>query len=300
MTAAAVAPRRSQPGPMPSAARYEDRLGPLSDYVEVKGSRIRYAVAGSGETILLCHGIPLSMATWQDLFFLLSQNYRVVAVDMPGYGMSSKQGADYSLGAISDTLAALCAALGAERIHAAGSSFGAAVAITLALSHPGLVQRLVLINSVGVAGGTHSIERLVRSVLVRSLASRILLQRGLGRRIFRTKLRASYASLVPDEALIDHYYALLLRDHGERSFLRTLQLFDEPALQSRLPQLRHPVLSIWGDKDKVLPLAKSLTVQRLLPRCWSTIIADAGHLPHEERPQECAERMEAFLRMPIV
>lgn len=282
-----------------SAVAFEDRLAPLSADVEVDGATIHYAKAGRGEAVLLCHGIPLSMASWQDLFFLLARDYRVVALDMPGYGRSSKSPGDQSLEGIGARIAGFCAALGIKRVHAVGSSFGAAVAISLALSNPRLVERLVLINSVGIAGGTHSIERLVRSTLIRNLAAHTLLRRSLGRSIFRSKLRASYAMIEPDEALVDHYYRLLLRDHGEQSFLRTLQQFDERALQRRLPGLDHPVLSIWGGKDRVLPLAKSLKVQRLLPHCWSTVLPEAGHLPHEELPEECAERIDSFLQMPL-
>lgn len=284
---------------MLSAVAFEDRLDAISSDAEVDGGTIRFAEAGKGEAILFCHGIPLSMATWQDLFFLLAGNYRVIAVDLPGYGRSSKPPGDYGLDQISAKIAALCATLGIGSIHAVGSSFGAAVAITLALSNPRLVDRLVLINSVGIAGGTHSLERIVRSALIRNAAARALLYRRLGRRVFRAKLRASYAMIEPDEALVDHYYDLLLRDHGERSFLRTLQAFDEAELQRRLPRLAHPVLSIWGGRDRVLPLSKSLKVQRLLPNCWSTIVDRAGHLPHEEMPEQCAARIDSFLQMPI-
>jgi 4,5:9,10-diseco-3-hydroxy-5,9,17-trioxoandrosta-1(10),2-diene-4-oate hydrolase len=298
---AAIAP---SPGPWPrtsplSVVAYEDQLEPLCADIEVEGTTIHYAQAGRGEVILLCHGIPLSMATWQDLFFILARDYRVIALDMPGYGRSSKEPGDYGLSDISNRIARFCEAMGIRNVYAVGSSFGAAVAITLALSNPYLVERLVLINSVGIAGGTHSIERLVRSALIRNVAARTLLQHRLGRSIFRSKLRASYASVEPDEALVDHYYRLLLREHGERSFLRTLQQFDEPALQRRLPELDHPVLSIWGGKDRVLPLTKSLKVQRLLPHCWSTVLPEAGHLPHEEMPEECARRIDSFLQMPV-
>jgi 4,5:9,10-diseco-3-hydroxy-5,9,17-trioxoandrosta-1(10),2-diene-4-oate hydrolase len=282
----------------PSAVVFEDRLEALSRDVDVGGERIHYAEAGHGPAILFCHGIPLSMSSWQDLFFALAPHYRVIAVDMPGYGRSSKPAGDYDLATIGAQIARLCAAIGADRIHVVGSSFGAAVAVTLALEHPRLVDRLVLINSVGIAGGTHAIERLVRSALIRNIAALALLQQGLGRSIFRAKLRASYETIDPDEALVDHYYRLLLRDHGERSFLQTLQRFDEAALQARLPHLTHPVLSIWGGHDRVLPLSKSLKVQSLLPNCWSTVIAAAGHLPHEERPEECTRRIHDFLRMP--
>lgn len=282
-----------------SAVSFEDRLDLLSADVEIEGGTIRCADAGSGEPILFCHGIPLSMSTWQDLFFLLARKYRVIAIDMPGYGRSTKAPGDYGLAAISRKIGGLCAALGLAKVHAVGSSFGAAAAIMLALGNPRLVNRLVLINSVGIAGGTHAIERIVRSGLIRHLVSNALLQRRLGRAIFRAKLRASYATIEPDEALIDHYYALLLRDGGERSFLNTLRQFDERLLQKRLPDLSHPVLSIWGAKDRVLPVGKSLGVQRLLPNCWSTLIAEAGHLPHEERPAECERLIDSFLSMPL-
>ena len=283
-------------GPL-SAVAYQDNLEALSRDIDLGGVRIHYADAGSGDCIILCHGIPLAMATWQDLFFRLRRHYRVIALDMPGYGRSSKGRGDYSLEGISSGIADLCSALGIEKTHLIGSSFGAAVAMTLSLSHPALVDRLVLINSVGIAGGTHSIERLVRRTLVRNAASWALLQRRLGRSIFRSKLRASYTRVQPDEALVDHYYALLLRDNGAQTFLQTLECFDERALQKRLPELACPVLSIWGSDDRVLPLRKSFAVQRLVPNCWSTIIP-AGHLPHEELPDECVQRIHGFFRMP--
>ncbi|MER9680390.1 alpha/beta fold hydrolase [Mesorhizobium sp. M0184] len=283
-----------------SATAFTDRLYPLSAEIKIPGATIRYSEAGGGEAVLLCHGIPLSMTTWQDLFFLLAEDHRVIAVDMPGYGRSSKGPGDYSLARIAGDMVELCSALNISRMHVVGSSFGAAVAITIALGYPSRVNRLVLINSVGIAGGTHKVERIVRSALVRHFAAGVLLQKRLGRSIFRSKLSASYATLEPDPALVDHYYALLRRDHGELSFLRTLEQFDEAALQRRLQHLANPVLSIWGGKDRVLPLSKSLGVQRLLPNCWSTVIAEAGHLPHEEMPEACASRIRSFLAMPAL
>lgn len=238
------------------------------------------------------------MTTWQDLCFLLSQNYRVIVIDMPGYGRSSKAFGDYSLRFISQKIAQFCKDLGLQKFHLVGSSFGAAVAAMLAIDEPEFVDRLVLINSVGIAGGTHSIERAARTGLVRHMVKSALLREGLGRSIFRLKLRASYATLQPDEALVDHYYNLLLRDDGAHSFLQTLQQFKERELQQQLPEISHPVLSIWGARDRVLPVRKSVEIQNLLPHCWSTVIAGAGHLPHEERPHDCARLIHQFLRMP--
>ncbi len=281
-----------------SAVSFEDRLEPISADAEVTGGRLRYAMAGDGQAILFCHGIPLSMSTWQDLFFALASRYKVIAVDLPGYGRSSKAFPEHSLSTMSQALADLCAEIGVSRVHAVGSSFGAAVAATLALNAQGLVDRLVLINSVGIAGGTHSVERLARVGLVRQALRSALVRERLGRRIFRSKLRNSYATLTPDEALVDHYFSLLQREDGAQSFLQTLRLFRERNLQRNLPSLKRPVLSIWGARDRVLPASKSIKIQMLLHQCWSTIIDGAGHLPHEEQPMQCAFLIDTFLRQP--
>lgn len=281
-----------------SLVRFTDRLTPLARSQAVSGGTIRYATAGEGpQTLLFLHGIPLSMTTWQDLFFILARRYRVVAIDMPGFGQSGKEFGDFSLDATSRRVAEFCAALGLERVHVAGSSFGAAVAVVLALNEPHLVERLLLINSVGIAGGTHSVEQAARIGLIRSAVRSVLLRKKVGRWIFRSKLRASYAAFEPDEAMVSYYYDQLLEPGAADSFLRTLQQFSEKDLQARLTALDKPVLSIWGTQDKVLPVQKSLGIQARLKDCWSVILPGAGHLPHEEYPDRCARLIDRFLTL---
>lgn len=280
-----------------SALSFEDRMAPYSSDILIDGRRIRYACRGDGPAVLLCHGIPLAMATWQDLFFELSAHYRVFALDMPGYGASDKSLGDYSLDAISLQIARFCGRLGIDQVFVAGSSFGAAVAATLSIRFPELVRGAVLINSVGIDGGTHAVERAARIGLLRYAMRNALLRKGFGRQIFRSKLRASYARLVPDEKLVDHYYHLLLKDRGEESFLQTLRQFSERDLQQQLPELEKPVLLIWGTEDRVLPVARSVAVQKRIRNCWSVLVPGAGHLPHEERPRRCADLMRQFFAM---
>jgi len=288
-----------EPRPVPlTMLDFEDRMSPLARLQTVAGGPIRYALAGDGpETILFLHGIPLSMTTWQDLFFDLARDHRVLAIDMPGFGHSGKAFGDYSLDATSARVAELCAALGLARLHVAGSSFGAAVATVLALNAPELVDRLLLINSVGIAGGTHSVERAARIGLVRHAMRSAILREGIGPRIFRSKMRASYTAHMPDEAMVDFYYRQLLEPGAADAFLQTLQQFHEKGLQARLPELRKPVLSVWGAGDKVLPVNKSLGIQARLGDCWSVILPEAGHLPHEEFPSRVASLFRRFLTL---
>ncbi|OIQ31589.1 MAG: hypothetical protein BM562_06980 [Alphaproteobacteria bacterium MedPE-SWcel] len=281
-----------------SMLAFEDRMSRLARVQGVSGGQIRYALAGEGpETILFLHGIPLSMQTWQDLFFRLARGYRVLAIDMPGFGQSGKAFEDYSLDATSARVAELCRALGIGRLHVAGSSFGAAVASVLALNEPELVDRLMLINSVGIAGGTHAVERAARIGLVRQIMRSALLRENIGIRIFRAKMQASYAAHEPDDAMVTYYYRQLLEPGATDSFLMTLRQFRERDLQARLPDLRKPVLSIWGTQDKVLPVKKSVGIQTRLGDCWSVVLPGAGHLPHEEFPDRCASLFHRFLSL---
>lgn len=287
-------PLALQTGP----ADFTDAMYPFARSMSVDGCRIAYRDEGEGPAIVLLHGIPLSMTTWQAVYPALAQNHRVIAIDMPGYGRSAKTGGDYSLDAIAARILALCAELGVAKTHVVGSSFGAAVAMTMAFTDRGRIDRLVLVNSVGIAGGTHSIEKVVRSGLIRYLVAGALSRRRFGKPIFRAKLRNSYASMLPPEALVDHYYELLLRDGGERSFLKTLQQFRERDLQRRLPEVGNEVLSIWGGEDSVLPLRNAVNIQKRLANCWSRILPASGHLPHEEQPREFVAIVEKFLAMP--
>lgn len=293
-------PTDARPASELSMVAFNDCMAPIAKMQKVSGGNICYAMAGDGpETILFLHGIPLSMTTWQDLFFLMARRYRVVAIDMPGYGRSGKEFYDLSPDAISARVTEFCAAQDLARVHVIGSSFGAAVATCLALNAPDLVDRLLLINSVGIAGGTHSVEKAARIGLVRHAVRSALLRERIGRWIFRAKMRASYAAHAPDEAIVSHYYRQLLEPGAADSFLKTLQQFSEKELQMRLPELTKPVLSVWGAEDKVLPVRKSLGIQTRLGDCWSVILPGAGHLPHEELPERCATLFSRFLSLDV-
>ena len=119
-------------------------------YLDLHGDRVAYREAGSGEALLLIHGMAGSSATWQAVLPELSKSYRVVAPDLLGHGQSAKPRADYSLGAFAAWLRDLLDELDITRATVVGQSLGGGVAMQFTYQHRDYCERLVLISSGGL------------------------------------------------------------------------------------------------------------------------------------------------------
>ena len=111
-------------------------------YLELHGDRVAYRDAGSGETLLLIHGMAGSSETWRAVIPQLARKYRVVAPDLLGHGQSDKPRGDYSLGAFAVWLRDLLDELGVTRATIVGQSLGGGVAMQFVYQHPDYCQRL--------------------------------------------------------------------------------------------------------------------------------------------------------------
>ncbi len=267
-----------------------------SKMLTLPGGKICCVRAGHGPAITLLHGIPLSLATWRHTVAGLAKHATVVAFDLRGFGQSDKPPGDYSPDTHARVLEQVLDSLGLHTTTLIGSSYGCAPALQFALSRPERVERLVLINSVGYPAHQHSIERLLRIGLIAGLTKSALRFSPLGRTLFASRLRQSYArpeSVTVDDA--DAYYALLRRDGGEASFLATLRQFDEAELARRLPEITHQTLIIWGEHDRVLPVSVGRRLQAALHHSRLEVLPGCGHLPHEEAPDRVNALIKTFL-----
>src|SRR6202158_4529912 len=119
-------------------------------YLDLHGDRVAYREAGTGEALLLIHGMAGSSATWRAGLPQLSKKYRVVAPDLFGHGESAKPRGDYSLGAFAVSLRDLLDDLGITRATVVGQSLGGGVAMQFIYQPPDYCQRLILISSGGL------------------------------------------------------------------------------------------------------------------------------------------------------
>lgn len=264
------------------------------------GGQVTVVRRGKGRPTLLLHGIPLSVTTWRHLLDPLAAGREVIAVDLRGYGESDKPAdADYSPAGQAAMLAELLDATGLSDVDIVGSSYGCAVALTLAATKPSRVGKLVLINPVCYPGGPHDLERLSRIKLVAAVAKPVLRTAALGKRLLASRLRASYAD--PTQAtpeLVDGYYRQLLRKSGERSYLASLRALRQDDLVALLPRVHHQTLVIWGELDHVLPAGDGTRLVADLPDARFELVEGVGHFPHEEAPDRVNALIDAFLTDP--
>ena len=132
-----------------------DRNPAIGKDVEANGIRTNYLEAGSGDDhVVLVHGSGpgvTSYANWRGVLPALGEHFHVVAPDMVGFGYSDRpQGVQYSLDTWADQTLGVMDALGIEKAHLVGNSFGGGIALRLATRHPDRVKKLVLMGSMGV------------------------------------------------------------------------------------------------------------------------------------------------------
>ena len=270
-------------------------------YLELHGDRVAYRDVGSGETLLLIHGMAGSSETWRAVIPQLSKKYRVVAPDLLGHGQSAKPRGDYSLGAFAVWLRDLLDELGVTRATIVGQSLGGGVAMQFTYQHPDYCQRLVLISSGGLGPDVGWTLRLLSApgaeLLLPVIAPRPVLVVG-------NKLRSWFSAAgvqSPRAAELWSAYSSLSDAEARQAFLRTLRSVVDyrgqavSALNRMHVRSDLPTMAIWGDKDQIIPVDHAYAAQAARPGSRLEVLEGVGHFPHVERPTEVVDLLDDFI-----
>jgi pimeloyl-ACP methyl ester carboxylesterase len=263
-----------------------------SRFAVIEGMRIHYRDEGAGPPLLLIHGTSSSLHTW-DGWVQRMRGRRIVRLDLPGFGLTGPApDADYRAARDARIVASLLDRLRIDRVDVAGNSLGGRVALTLALEYPARVNSLILIDSRGLSGQyPPTIEQLaglpVIGQALRWVTPRALVRRGI---------QGVYAdpSRVTDR-LVDRYYDLIRRDGNRQAMIDASAGPDDPYLDSRLSEIKVPVLLQWGEYDRRIPLSVACRMRDGLRDATLVIYAGAGHVPMEELPDQTSADAESFL-----
>ncbi|MCC6216664.1 MAG: alpha/beta hydrolase [Polyangiaceae bacterium] len=266
--------------------------------VTSSGVRLRVSEAGEGRPIVLLHGALRDRSTWIRVGERLSGEFRVVLVDLPGFGDSEKPPPTryrYGIDAFVEAVTDLHAALGLSRAALVGHGLGGCVAVAVAARRPELVSRLVIVNAPlqSTLGSWRS------RMLTAPLVGGVVVKQLTGPALFRWAVLdggAGEAGSIDGVPLIERYYESFDTPAARGSALATLRASaDVSAVIADLGRVRAPALVVWGRHDRVVPAGVGQRVARELRGAGFELV-DAGHAPHEERPAEVAAALGRFLR----
>jgi len=271
-----------------------------SRFVEVDGVPVHYQEAGdsSAPPMVLIHGFASFNLVWSKVLLPLADaGFRVIAPDLPGYGFSGKPPhLDYTINSQAAMVVSLLKQLGIERTSLVGSSYGGAVAATIALDHPTLVEKLVLVGAVTNNKPTrYMLMRLFGSPVIGDILSPLLAS---SRTLLRRRMKKVYDrhSWVLDERRVQARH-LPLRTRGtHRAIIRTVRGWDADRISRDAHLISQPSLVMWGENDREVPLRDGERIHQEIPNSRLIVFRECGHIPHEEYPERFTEVVTEFLR----
>jgi pimeloyl-ACP methyl ester carboxylesterase/putative sterol carrier protein len=273
--------------------RLEGDRPPLLQMHDVPVGRIKVSVLtmGAGPDVLLLHGLGATKSSFFDTAAALARaGYRVHAVDLPGFGGSSKPPVAYGAPYFTKAVLGVMDALEIDCAHFVGNSMGGRVAIEVGLQRPDRVGAMVLLCP------AVAFVRRGWAPVVKALRPEFGL---LPHRLGRNNIEQTFWSLFADRDLVDPMLGDIVTDEFERiyrspgarlAFLasaRALYLdppFGRNGFYPRLAELEPPALFVWGTHDKLIPAGLRRHVEEWLPNAEQITLAGCGHVPQVERP----------------
>jgi len=266
--------------------------------IKVDGENVYYLEReGKGEAVVLLHGFTADKNNWLRFVRNLPEEYRVLAIDMPGHGDNVQDASrNYSPFSLSSGIAKTVDAIGIKRFHLAGNSLGGLVSKIYASGHPDRIITVGLFDSGGVTSPVPS-------------EFKIMLDKGDNP--FVVKTREDYDRLgkyvFHNEPFLPWpINSVMARKYIEKNDfyqkmsedLRESGAFEDPKVQNEILEgLKMPVFVIWGDRDRLIHVSSVEIYQNRLPKVETVILKDCGHLPMLEQPEESAEHYAVFILM---
>lgn len=230
----------------------------------VRGSQMRWRVAGEGPPLVLVHGLSASSRWWSAVLPPLVERYTCHLLDVPRFGAALRPDDT------ADWLGAWIEAAGLDRVRLAGHSIGGAAVARFAALRPDVVEALVLVSPVGMPSG----RRVTGYVLPLLGALRMTSPRFLAT-LSVDALRAGPGTIVRG--------GLYAAQADVREQARAIQA---------------PTLLVWGDRDPLVPFALADEWRHALPSARLVVLRGVGHVPMMERPRELGDELREFLDQP--
>ncbi len=253
---------------------------------------IHYLEAGVGEPLLLIHGIGQSLYTWRNVFSELSENYRVIAIDLLGHGYSSRPDTfRYTVDDTADLLMAFLDAKGIQSAHMLGFSTGAMYMLRFLSRYPERVANCVAIAPGGITDEMPKLVHQMCKPLVSVFSRNLYTMSDVRKMLYECVSDPS----VIDERVVRQYYEPIADGLSREALMYALRNFDMEHVAEGLIDVDHEVLVLWGKEDNWHLPAGSVYFQGILQNGRYYLVRGAGHLLHEEAPQKLLEILYSYI-----
>ncbi|MBA3299340.1 MAG: alpha/beta hydrolase, partial [Thermoleophilaceae bacterium] len=272
--------------------------------IEIDGTSVNYVDIGErGEDrpIVFVHGLSGQWQNWLENIPRFSRERRVVAMDLPGFGVSEMPREKLSIELYGNFVADMCRRLDLAPAVLVGNSMGGFVVAEVAIRAPDVVERLMLLSSAGVSQMDIAQRPLMAAAKVAGLLAKanVPQMRWVARRPVPRHWVMSVIARHPSGIKPDAMFEGLMKGADKPGFEGALRAIIEYDFRERIPQIACPTIVIWGEKDMIIPVKDADAFVSMIDGARKVLIEDTGHVPMFERPPTFNALLEEFLHYEV-
>ena len=264
-----------------------------SKFINIDGLRVHYRDEGEGPVVLCLHGIQSSLHTWDGWVEAMKNNYRIIRIDLPGWGFTGPSNFGYSRNETVKFLKKFVDALGLKKINIAGNSYGGFLAWNFVVDNQAMVDKLIILDGGGYPFKPPLAVTLMTAPVIRNIYPLItpkFIVANFVKDVYGTKSR------VTDET-IDLYYNIMMYNGNRKESVKFFQGIkgQMETEAAGVNTIKIPTLIMWGKQDAWIPLSVMERFKNDIPHARTIVYDGVGHVPMEEIPEITAKDAEVFL-----
>ena len=255
-------------------------------------ANVHYYEQGEGEPLILVHGIGQSLYSWRNSIDYFAQNgFRVLALDLPGYGYSSHPNIYYTVEEVANIIKAFMDALGIKKASIAGISTSAVSAVVLAQQHSEAVDKLILVSP---GGPSESYPFLLRALTTR--AGQLAFRMRFTPQTMQNVLQELYFNKpMVTQKTVEQYFEPFRNKDVRDTLIMSMLHFEDPFDASDLHSIKKDTLIFSGQNDPIHP-EKTANKYAGIPGSEHRRLRNCGHFVNEEKPEVFNTASLEFLR----
>jgi pimeloyl-ACP methyl ester carboxylesterase len=247
-------------------------------------ARVHHTDRGSGYPIILIHGFPFNHHIWDDFAAQLEKSFRIIQVDLPGFGQSEPLPSSFSIEDVAREVLNALSVLKVQECIVAGHSLGGYIALSMVEQQPQTFSKLILLHSTAYPDSSEKKENRNKVVDFVNRNGALAFTSGFIPPLFADQ----------NHPAIETVREIAIQANRDVVIGYTVAMRDRPDRTSLLKQFHKPILIIGGEKDQAIPLDSIRSQALLSPQIRLHVLREAAHMGMFEKPQETVSAIKSF------